>query len=167
MNEDYYGSGRKPPADLKVGEYVRVGHGYQRVSHVSKQPGGWVRIALSTSVLILDGSGSWLRWPGSGDPNMPLEVGRAYVLTSGGGLIVFTGLPGAMLQFHDGAFSGYDPASDARSLQATVVGDDVLLSFDAVPGAPGIDYEVWHSPTRTGFFDRSTDSPLAWSTTAT
>ena len=62
---DFYGSGRKPPADLEVGEYVRVGHGYQRVSHVSKQPGGWVRIALSTSVLIVDGSAS-VSWMGAG-----------------------------------------------------------------------------------------------------
>ncbi len=65
MSTDY-GSGRKPPAELVAGsDYIRVGHGYEKVVHVSKQPGGWVRIALPTSVLILDGSLP-VGWMGAG-----------------------------------------------------------------------------------------------------
>ncbi len=64
-NEDFYGSGRKPPADLKVGEYVRNGHGYERVNHVTEHVGGWVRVALPTCVLIVDGSAS-VSWMGAG-----------------------------------------------------------------------------------------------------
>jgi len=106
------------------------------------------------SIDSLDASGRWERVPG-GDPARVLELGRAYVLQSTGGLAVFTGLPGAMLQGQSSAFAGFDPAAEGRSLTAAVTGDDIRLSWDAVPGAAGLTYEVWYSPTRTGFFDGS------------
>jgi len=99
---------------------------------------------------FLDAAGRWQR--GAGET---LSVGDAYVVTRGTpGLFVFTGLPGSHIRYDDAsAFAGFDPAMDARSLEATVAGDDVLLAFDQPPGMVGGTYEVWYSPTRTGFFD--------------
>jgi len=51
-------------------------------------------------------------------------------------------------------FAGFDPAADARSLAATVSGDDVILAWSPPGGmGSGDAYQVWSSTSRTGFFD--------------
>jgi len=106
-------------------------------------------VAFGASIEYLDAGGMWRRVPGA--PDVRLEVGRTYVASSPGRLAVFTGLPGTMIRHDEHAFPGFDPAGSARSLTATVVGADVLVSFERIPGAAS--YQVWVSPTRTGFFD--------------
>ena len=118
---------------------------------------GEYRTAFAASrVEYLDAAGSWQRVPGPGDPNTVLEVGRAYVVARANpGRFVFTGLPGAQLLYADAP--GFDPAGDARDLQVTISGDDVLLTFTQPPAVtPDVDtYEVLVTTTRAGFFDGS------------
>jgi len=101
-------------------------------------------------------AGTWQRVFGGGDPNMLLEVGKAYVVARANpGRFVFTGLPGAQLLYTDAP--GFDPATDARDLQVSIFGDDILLAFPQPPAVtPGVDaYEVLVATSRAGFFDGS------------
>jgi len=117
---------------------------------------GEYRTAFAASRIEYLDAGTWQRVFGGGDPNTVLEVGRAYVVARANpGRFVFTGLPGAQLLYADAP--GFDPAIDARELQLTVAGDDVLLTFTQPPGVvPGVDaYEVRVATSRAGFFDGS------------
>src|SRR3989304_1119465 len=57
-----------------------------------------------------------------------------------GGRFVSTGPPGPHILYDDGPSPGFEPATTARSLRASVAGDDVVLTRDAVPG--GASYEA-------------------------
>jgi len=117
---------------------------------------GEYRTAFAASRIEYLEAGTWQRVFGGGDPNMLLEVGEAYVVARANpGRFVFTGLPGAQITYTDVA--GFDSATDARDLQVTVVGDDVLLTFPQPPAVtPGVDaYEVRVATSRAGFFDGS------------
>jgi len=112
------------------------------------------RVAFGASdIELLDAAGTWV--PGG---TQRLAVGEAYLVSRATpGRFVFTGLPGGMIRFEDYTFAGFDPATDARSLLAAAIGDDVVLTFAQPPAiVPLVDhYEVWRSTTRTGFFDGS------------
>ncbi|HKZ48783.1 MAG TPA: hypothetical protein VJ397_08375, partial [Thermoplasmata archaeon] len=115
--------------------------------------GEYVAAFGAQDIAYLSG-GAWVSVPGAGDPNRRLALGEAFVVNgTAPGLFVFTGLPGAMLQFHDEGSAGFDPATNARNLTASLVGGDILLRFPRPAGMAGGSYEVWFSPTRTGFFD--------------
>jgi len=107
------------------------------------------------AIEYLDAAGTWPSVPGGGDPATPLVVGDAYLVhRATAGTFAFSGLPGAQLTYDETPFPGFDPATTGRSLTAAVSGDDVTLSWAAPAGmGTGDSYEVWGSPTRTGFFD--------------
>jgi len=109
----------------------------------------------ATEMAYLDSAGSWQSVPGGGDPDTVLSLGNAYLVDRPtAGTFVFTGLPGSMIRFDEMPFAGFDPAADARSLAAAVSGDDVTLAWSAPGGiGSGDGYQVWSSPSRTGFFD--------------
>jgi len=117
---------------------------------------GEYRTAFAASRIEYLEAGTWQRVFGGGDPNTVLEVGKAYVVARANpGRFVFTGLPGAQLLYTDAP--GFNPATDARDLQVTVSGDDILLTFPQPPAVtPGVDaYEVLVATSRAGFFDGS------------
>ena len=69
------------------------------------------------------------------------------------------GLPGSQIQY-DEALSGFTLV-EARSLTATVSGNDVTLSWTTPAAIAGIaSLEVWHGTRRTAIFD-GTAGPLA------
>jgi hypothetical protein len=115
---------------------------------------GEYRGAFGASAMqYLDSGGRW----SSADPATPVAVGDAYLVgRATPGIFVFTGLPGSMIAFDEGAFGGFAlaPTATALSLAASAAGVDVTLSWAAAAGmGPGDLYQVWSSPTRTGFFD--------------
>ena len=112
--------------------------------------------AFGATIEYLDAGGAWRSVPGGGDPSAVLAVGRGYVaVRATAALSVFTGLPGTMIAFDDGGFAGFGLGAEARSMAATVSGDDLLLTFAQPAGMAGGEYEVWTAPGRTGMFDGS------------
>ncbi len=108
----------------------------------------------------MDAGGAWQRVCPLGPPTCPgngatvLAVGQGYVVNRATpGRFVFTGLPGSHLLFDEFPSPGFVPATTARSLMAAVTGDNVILTWSAVPGVTN--YEVLYATTRAGFFDGS------------
>jgi len=109
----------------------------------------WFR---TSGIESLDSLGRWQ----PGGPDERFDLGKAYLLTMAGeALFVFTGLPGTMILHDDAPFKGFRASSEARSLNASVAGEDVVLTFDQPPGMGGGTYELWRATTRTGFFNGS------------
>ena len=115
----------------------------------------------ATSIEYLDAAGRW-----RAGTSQRMTVGNAYLVSRTlPGTFAFTGLPGSQIRYDDGPSAGFTLA-EARSLAATVAGDDVTLSW-TTPASMGIaSLEVWHGTTRTGIFD-GTAAPLASVPTAT
>ena len=115
----------------------------------------------ATRIDYLDTAGTWQ--VGS---SQTLAVGDAYLLTGTlPGTFVFTGLPGSQIQYDEGP-AGFTLA-EARSLTATVSGNDITLSWTTPAAVASLaSLEVWHGTTRTGIFD-GTANPLASLPTAT
>jgi parallel beta-helix repeat protein len=112
--------------------------------------GEFVAKTGATSIAYMD-AGAWLSVPGSGDPGRTLRLGEGYVTTlSTPTMFTFTGLPGAMIDYAEWppyALAGFDPATTARSIAATVQGDDVLVEWSRIPGfgLPSETYEVYYA----------------------
>jgi len=113
---------------------------------------GEYRVAFGAQwIEYMDGSGRWRRVTDPSDATA-LEVGKAYVVgRATAGRFVFTGLPGSHILYDDGPSPGFEPATTARSLRASVAGDDVVLTWDAVPGVTS--YEILFATGRLGFSD--------------
>jgi len=116
----------------------------------------------ASRIEYMDTAGTWRA--GSGQR---LAVGNAYLVTRDTpGTFVFTGLPGSQIRYDEGPTAGFTLA-EARSLTATVAGDDVALTWIAAAAIAGIaSLEVWHGTARTAIFDGSA-SPLVSLPTAT
>ncbi|UCE37260.1 MAG: right-handed parallel beta-helix repeat-containing protein [Thermoplasmata archaeon] len=88
--------------------------------------------------------------------NTEMKLGEAYEIKfSQQSKHTFTGLPGAMILYDDDiGFSGFDPDTDAQSLNISIESDgDVRLSWQAPTGmGTGDYYLVYCSNTRDGFF---------------
>jgi hypothetical protein len=88
--------------------------------------------------------GSWV------DAAGPVQVGAGYLIERlVSGLHTYTGRPAAMIQYRDGWGFG----SLVESLTGSVVGDDIILTWDAGLGPELADFLVYRSLTRQGFFD--------------
>ena len=104
----------------------------------------------ATAIRYLDANGHW----SAADPGTPLAVGSAYLVTHpAAGTFAFAGLPGSHIAFDETAFAGFRLGLEASSLTPAVAGDDVILAWLQPPGMAGGTYQVWSSPSRTGFFD--------------
>jgi hypothetical protein len=102
----------------------------------------------ATSISILDVNDDWQTYTSSPPGNA--QVGVGYVVEHMGGSYIFTGEPASMI-FYTGT-SGFD-ASNRNSLAATVaVNGDVTLSWATIPG---MEYYVYQSGVRSGFFTAS------------
>jgi len=89
--------------------------------------------------------------PGVDDTN--IAVGDGYeVDLPAQTKITFTGLPAAMIKFDDSS-PGFDPLTDAKSISAQVIGNNIDLTWSSL-GA-GIEYYVYWSDFRDGFFTGS------------
>jgi hypothetical protein len=89
----------------------------------------------------------------AGPYNVPLFVGYAYeVEFSASTYVTFVGMPGSMILYRTSSYPGFDPATTAQSLSASIVGDSVQLSWDRPVGVLDNDfYGVYFSTTRDGF----------------
>jgi len=116
----------------------------------------------ATSIEYLDAAGRW-----RAGTSQRMTVGNAYLVSRTlPGTFAFTGLPGSQIRYDDGPSAGFTLA-EARSLAATVAGDDVTLTWTAPAAMAGIaSLEVWHGTARTAIFD-GTAAPLASVPTAT
>ena len=110
----------------------------------------------ASRIQYLDTAGTW-----QVGTSQTLAVGEAHLVTRTlPGTFVFTGLPGSQIQYDEGPSAGFTLA-EARTLTATVAGDDVTLTWTTPAAAASLaSLEVWHGTTRTGIFD-GTASPLA------
>ena len=101
-------------------------------------------------------AGAWRFVPGAGDPGRALRVGEGYVGTfAAPATFTFTGLPGTMIDYAGWppyALSGFDPDTTARTIYATVSGDDVVVTWGEIPGfaLPNETYEVYVASTPSG-----------------
>ena len=125
-------------------------HPYPWVDY--SQP-GWVDVVgellAATGGARLDymDAGRWRSVPGDGDPDRPARVGEGYAVEMPS-RVTFTGLPGATIDYASWPpypLAGFDPATTARSITASIRGDDVLLTWAEIPGfgSPGAAYEVY------------------------
>jgi len=85
-------------------------------------------------------AGRWRSVPGDGDPNRTLRVGAGYLVDFAARASVnFVGLPAAMIDYATWPpypLAGFDAATTARELAATVTGDDVVLTWPSLAGIP-------------------------------
>jgi len=94
--------------------------------------------------------------PGGGDANSTLALGEGYVATfSTPTTVTFTGVPGAQIDYAEWppyALRGFDPATTARQVTATVDGNDVVLVWPQLPEIPvgSGTYQVYASRTPAG-----------------
>jgi hypothetical protein len=99
----------------------------------------------------------WMKH-GDGEVNeTPLEVGKGYEISFDLPTnYTFTGLPGAMIRYDDhSTFSGFNPASDARSLTVIVEPETGNITINwTQPACMGINdhYYVYRSTERDGFW---------------
>lgn len=104
----------------------------------------------ATSIEYMN-SGMWLSVPGSGDADRTLRLGEGYVATFfSSTMFTFTGLPGAMIDYAEWppyALAGFDPATTAKTITATVQKDDVIIEWNRIPGfgSPNEVYEVYYA----------------------
>ena len=98
------------------------------------------------SLAYMDGAGAWVSIPPN--PSVTLSVGAGYLIDLPAPVAhTFVGWPGSAV-LYDG-IGGFG-ATEAASLNATVAGGDVLLTW-APPAAAVDHYCVRRSPIRTGF----------------
>jgi parallel beta-helix repeat protein len=104
--------------------------------------------ALSTSYLE---KGNWLSVPGNGDPDRAMVLGEGYSLSfSAQTAFTFTGLPASMIDYGEWPpypLGGFDPATTARDITATTIGNDVVIEWSEIPGfePPNGTYQVYCS----------------------
>jgi len=108
-------------------------------------------------IQYLDTAGTWRA--GSGQR---LALSDAYLVTRTlSGTFAFTGLPGSHIRYDEGPPSGFTLA-EARSLTATVSGNDITLSWTTPAAIASLaSLEVWHGTTRTGIFDGTAAPPAS------
>ena len=128
---------------------VSLGAGTQAVSYPLEPfvtlpvPSFQAQIAAS-AVLELSG-GAWVPAAGS------VAVGEGYLVDrTASGLFTYVGRPAAHILYRENFGFGYGSA--AVSLQASVTGNAVSLTW-LNPGIPFVQFAVYRSLTRTGFFD--------------
>ena len=109
----------------------------------------------ATSLAYME-AGRWRSVPGDGDSNRTLAPGEGYLVAFPAAIpFTFTGVPGAQIDYAEWppyALKGFDPATTAREVTATAVGDDVVLTWAQLPEIPvgNGTYEVYASRTPAG-----------------
>ncbi len=123
---------------------------------------GWVSnlSAFSSSTGALSVSyledGKWLSVPGDGDPDRAMILGEGYSVSfSAPTAFTFTGLPASMIDFGEWPpypLGGFDPATTAREITATIKGSDVVIEWSEIAGfePPNGTYQVYYSMTPEG-----------------
>jgi hypothetical protein len=113
----------------------------------------------------------WMKY-GEGDTDdTQLMVGEGYEIAfSGQTKYTFLGMPAEQIQYREGAFVGFDYATESTSLEVFSVNDatgDVQLIWDQADFmGPGQYYHLYRSTTRDGFDDGSASLlvNLTWGT---
>ncbi len=109
--------------------------------------------ALSASYL---GKGNWLSVPGDGNPDRTMILGEGYSVSfSASTNFTFTGLPASMIDYGEWPpypLGGFDPATTARDITATTIGNDVVIEWSEIPGfePPNGTYQIYCSKTPGG-----------------
>jgi parallel beta-helix repeat protein len=100
--------------------------------------------------------GNWLSVPGDGDPDRAMALGEGYSVSfSAPTNFTFTGLPASMIDYGEWPpypLGGFDPATTARGITATTIGNDVVIEWSEIPGfePPNGTYQVYYSMTPEG-----------------
>ncbi len=87
--------------------------------------------------------------------NSRLEMGRGCEINfNSPEKYTFVGMPAAMIKYDSNGFEGFDYNSDARNLLATVdsITRDVALTWSQPASSGLIQYKVYYSTTRDGFY---------------
>lgn len=126
------------------------------------QDADWYTTDMGTSYIRwMNSTHNWVQHDfGEGAiDNSNISVGEGYEVSfTSPTKYTFCGMPGAMIQYDDNSFLGFDWSSDARNLTAKVDDFDVVilvtLNWERPAGMiEGVDeYRVYHSPTRDGFW---------------
>jgi parallel beta-helix repeat protein len=102
---------------------------------------------------------TWMQhYKGDSGNNTLLELGEGYEIGILGKSVqtkyTFTGMPGAMINYDDPGFLGFDFSSEAKSLKVSVQsnGNVTLIWHEPSSMISGDWYEVYYSNTRDGFF---------------
>ena len=121
--------------------------------YVTEMGANYIRWMNSTSYWVQHVNGE-----GAKD-NANISIGEGYEVNfTGSTKYTFTGLPGAMIQYIEGPFKGFNWSSDARSLTASVEDFGVVIAVTLNWARPagvveGVDkYHVYYSSTRDGFW---------------
>jgi uncharacterized protein YegL len=155
------------------------------VSSTSRTVGKWTRIfnfetstfslplepifSIDTEFLTQDMNANYIKWmdpaqhiwvqhdKGEVGDNMNMEVGKGYEVNfpTVGTVYTFLGMPGSHINYRTGSYLGFDPTSEASSLNAVVnIQGDVTLTWGR-PSAMGSNdiYNIYRSSTRDGFFE--------------
>jgi hypothetical protein len=121
----------------------------------------------------MDTNHEWVQHSGSPLTDAPMEIGRGYEVNFLGSnnKYTFLGMPGAQVKYHARSTVGFDPKTEANSIDATVNGAHITLNW--TQPASMIDsnhkYNIYRSETRDGFDDDSAQymttlglGPVSW-----
>ncbi|UCE38722.1 MAG: hypothetical protein JSW00_05700, partial [Thermoplasmata archaeon] len=100
----------------------------------------------------------WMKYGDGGTDDTTLEVGQGYEIAfDAQTTYTFVGLPGAQIMWKESAFTGFDYATNAKSLRITgwdLGTGDIDLQWETPAGMDSsCAYNVYYSTTRDGFDD--------------
>ncbi|MFQ6127929.1 MAG: VWA domain-containing protein [Thermoplasmata archaeon] len=107
--------------------------------------------ALGADYIEYMESEHWLRVPGAGDPLKRIEVGEGCLMNLGSSKrFTFVGLPGSMIRYDELPFAGFDYTSNAKSVELSIVGNGIRITWQQPLGADT--YDIYYSSSRVGFY---------------
>lgn len=109
------------------------------------------RTALGSNYIEYMDSEHWLRVPGPGIPSKRIEAGEGCLMSLGlTKRFTFVGLPGAMIRYDELPFTGFIHTSSAKSVELSIIGNDIRISWQQPVGADA--YSIYYSDSRVGFY---------------
>jgi hypothetical protein len=131
------------PLGINDTEYYCVDMGSNYIKYIDPATNEWVQHDIGGPTGITD-----------------LVVGDAYEVDfTTPTKYTFLGMPGAMIQYMSGVFGGFDPATEADSLIATIVdpvAGDISLSWGQPASMDSNDiYNLLYSTSRDGFYGQA------------
>ncbi|MFQ6106675.1 MAG: VWA domain-containing protein [Thermoplasmata archaeon] len=109
------------------------------------------RSALGSSYLEYMESEHWMRVPGTGNPSRTIQVGEGCVIDLATSVrFTFVGLPGSMIRFDEASSPGFDYNTNAKSIELSVLGNTIRITWQQPIGPDS--YDVYYSHSRVGFY---------------
>jgi len=111
------------------------------------------RAALSADYIRYMESEQWLEVPGTGVPTKRIDVGDGcLVYVAENKRFTFVGIPGGMIKYDEMPYAGFDYRSDAKSLQLSLIGNDIRITWQQPTGAD--EYDIYYTDSRVGFYGK-------------